>query len=329
MDGRPDLSCGVAKAFEPCGPAEAEISQLDGLWHVVAHVQAPAGPQVWRFTAYEPDVLLKQAHLAGARCQILWRDPAGAALLSAPARGPSVLLPATSAVLLHEVLVHTSEADNFVDYGHLLGFHLGDRVTSADLDVWDDPLAPWPGRHETDDEGTPSVAVPLLRGGVWSGLQTDRRTSDALGWRNSGHGRRGPSGVAPRCTVLRVGAGARSWEDLVAGVEDGWLVGPPTGGGSVQDKVIVTVEWVRRVVGGRLVGERLGPGQIRVRKGAILRRIAEASSEVEVVCTGDPCLKDGHPVVNAFVSPHLLLDDCVVVPVVYDPGGGPAAAPWP
>lgn len=316
----PDLISGIGAAFERCGPAVARVTQADGLWHVVVNVRAPAGPQTWRLAAEDPDVLVEQAILAGARRERLWRDPAGTARLTAPARGPSVLLPATAAVLLHEAIGHTSEADNYLDYGHLLGYDLGDRVTSADLDVWDDPLAPWPGRHETDDEGTPSVAVPLLRGGVWSGLLTDQRSSGALDRSNSGHGRRGPSGVVPRCSVLRVGAGIRTGEELIAAVQDGWLIGPPTGGGSVRDLVLVTVEWLQRVVGGRPVGDRLrGPGHIRVRKRSILRRIAEASSDIEVICTGDPCTKNDHAVVNAFLCPHLLLNDCVVVPTPLDP----------
>lgn len=138
-------------------------------------------------------------------------------------RGPCVLGPAATAVLLHEAIAHTLEADTLALSGRPEAA-IGTRLANPLLTVIDDPAsAPENVRRKTDDEGSPTTRRFLLRQGVIEQPLCDRlwaQKSEAL---VAGAGRRGSRHLppGPRSTHLELGRGDLSPQDLLAAADGG------------------------------------------------------------------------------------------------------------
>lgn len=142
-----------------------------------------------------------------------------------PAPGPVdvVFSPQAASVFWHEVVGHPLEADAG-DRGSVLSRVKGAAVAPAGLEVVDDPgRADLPGAYAVDDEGALGRAVPLLSGGVVTGLLADRRSG---GVETNGHGRtpsfRRPP--RPRMANLVANAGDATLDELLARCGDGVFV---------------------------------------------------------------------------------------------------------
>jgi predicted Zn-dependent protease len=91
-------------------------------------------------------------------------------------------------------------------------------VTIAD-DVWD-PLSVGVG---FDLEGVPKKRVAVIDAGRATGPVTDLRTAHKLGTGNTGHSS-GSAEFGPYAANVTIGAGDATEEELIAGVDDGFLV---------------------------------------------------------------------------------------------------------
>lgn len=103
---------------------------------------------------------------------------------------------------------------------------LGQQVYDEQLTIVDDPLAPWqPGSRPTDDEGVPARRVTLVERGVVREFLYDLQTAGLAGRQSTASAHRSLSsqpGIAP--SALTFAPGERSFDDLVAGIDEGIVV---------------------------------------------------------------------------------------------------------
>ncbi|MEM7305776.1 MAG: metallopeptidase TldD-related protein [Planctomycetota bacterium] len=101
---------------------------------------------------------------------------------------------------------------------------IGEQVFAPGLTIADDAGNDvYPGLP-FDGEGTPREAVTLVDRGRLTGPVTDAVYAKKLGLPCTGHAARQPSGEGPSAINLVVGAGDRSVDELIAGVDRGLLV---------------------------------------------------------------------------------------------------------
>ena len=142
-----------------------------------------------------------------------------------PQAGPVdvVFSPSAASVFWHEVVGHPLEADGG-ERGSVLSRVKGAAVAPSGLDVHDDPgRTDLPGAYGVDDEGSLARAVPLLAGGVVTGLLADRRSGSV---ETNGHGRTASFRRPPRARMsnLVANAGSASLDELIERCGDGVLV---------------------------------------------------------------------------------------------------------
>jgi predicted Zn-dependent protease len=152
---------------------------------------------------------------------------------------PVVFGPGAGACLLHELVAHGLEADNYRNPASYLNGSLGTCIAHAELVVRDDPmLAGGFGSIATDDEGAKADATPLLDRGVVVGLVHSRRSSLAAGVTPTGNGRRRDYRfpALPRATNTVVAPGSLSASELApaAGWPGGLLRVHALGAGNVN-----------------------------------------------------------------------------------------------
>lgn len=142
-----------------------------------------------------------------------------------PTPGPvDVVFSASAAsAFWHEVVGHPLEADTG-ERASVLSRVKGAAVAAPGLDLVDDPgRADLPGTYAVDDEGTLARAVPLLTGGVVTGLLSDRRSCPRD---SNGHGRASTFRRPPRARMsnLVTTAGTASVDELISRCGDGVFV---------------------------------------------------------------------------------------------------------
>ncbi|MGH7751422.1 MAG: metallopeptidase TldD-related protein, partial [Gemmatimonadales bacterium] len=154
-----------------------------------------------------------------------------------------------------------------------LAGRVGERVADARVAITDDPLLDRrPGSRPFDDEGVPSVRLPLVVDGVLRAFVYDLETAARAGAGTTGHGQRGTftkPGIAysnlvfgsPEGLVDRrhePGAGSRTpGGGLLAGIGDGLLVDDLIGvgqGNVISGAFSHPVALAYRVRNGEVVG---------------------------------------------------------------------------
>lgn len=133
-------------------------------------------------------------------------------------RGPVVFSPQASGVLLHEVVGHLVEADNYVS-GRDAAQGLGERIAPEGSGLTVRDLAPdvgcW-GSAQLDDEGVPARETLLVDDGYVTGLLTSQRYAKLSGGTSTGHGRASwpDQKVIPRLARLSMTAGDHDPDEL-------------------------------------------------------------------------------------------------------------------
>jgi predicted Zn-dependent protease len=207
----------------------------------------------------------------------------------------AVLSPAAAAVLLHEVVAHTLEADVLARGGNpeaAVGVTLG----LPHLSVLDDPTAaPAPVRRATDDEGSPVRRRWLLREGVVAEPLADTRWAERSALFTPGAGRRGDRhGLpGPRSFHLELLPGETTEEGLIAQADGGIHVTAVTRGRLDPQTGAFCLElpFARRIRGGTLA-DAVGPCQLVGTVADLLARIDAVAGE-PVVAGAGWCAKDG------------------------------------
>jgi TldD protein len=149
-----------------------------------------------------------------------------------PARGGRqtvVLAPPLAGMLAHEAMGHPCEAD-IVLGGAVTGSLLGQRVASELVSMVDfahhfegeEVMIP----VYADDEGTPARDAVLIRDGILTGFMNSRETAARLGHSPTGSARAYAPADEPliRMRNTAILPGRSTLEDLIAGVEEGYLL---------------------------------------------------------------------------------------------------------
>ena len=212
-----------------------------------------------------------------------------------------------AAVLFHEILAHTLEAD--AERSPLSD--AGDApLTVTDLDVRDDPRRlDLFGGYERDDEGTAPRAVKLIQSGRLGSRLADRSTGGRSG--STGHGRRAAASEPPqpRSANIVVTAGSASSEELVRRLGNGLWV-DEIHAGSVEPSSGVfrlAFQRARRVSRGRLA-EEIGAGYLYGEMRAALRGIEPVlGREVHACRTLGWCARDGRVLPVQGEAPDVLV----------------------
>lgn len=177
-------------------------------------------------------------------------------------RAVVVLAPSIVGLLVHEAIGHTVEAD-FVAAGSVAAGRLGTRVASDLVTLRDSGAserAPGAGGLlMVDDEGVAAGRTTIIDRGFLTSYLHDRESAARAGTAPTGNARAWEYSDQPlirmRNTYLE--PGDSSLEELIAGVEDGYLLdGPRNGQADATGEFMFGVERARRIVKGRL-GELL------------------------------------------------------------------------
>ncbi len=135
---------------------------------------------------------------------------------------PVVLEPAAVAILLEYLGYMGFGAKQVIDGESFLASAAGRQVAGR-ATITDDAWHPLSIGIGFDFEGVRRQRVAVLDGGTATRPVTDRRTAAMLETASTGHSS-GSDEIGPAASNLVMGAGNSSFEDLIAGVDDGILV---------------------------------------------------------------------------------------------------------
>lgn len=233
-----------------------------------------------------------------------------------PFRGVVVLGPAAAAVLLHEAVAHSLEADTLAASGDP-ELAVGVRFGPETLSVLDDPgTAPEGVRRRTDDEGREVRRRWLLQDGEVRQPLADARWAMASEVLFPGAGRRGDRHVppGPRSTHLELAPGELSDDELLAGAEGGlWVAEAERGALDPLTGVFrLDLPLARRIRGGG-AAETVGPSRLSGRVADLLPAVAGIGREARQAGAGW-CAKGGQKLPVWATCPALRLEGVEVAP---------------
>ena len=103
---------------------------------------------------------------------------------------------------------------------------LGEGLLDERLNIWDDPMYPYsPGSRKCDDEGMPTGTLSLVDRGAIAHFLYDLQTAAQAGTDSTGSAQRGLNSLpSPGSSVIKLGEGDASYEEMVADMQDGLVV---------------------------------------------------------------------------------------------------------
>ncbi len=146
-----------------------------------------------------------------------------------------LLSPALVGLLTHEAIGHTVEAD-FVMSGSCAAGKLGQRVASELVTLCDSGASEYAdgagGTLPVDDEGVITGRTPIIERGVLTGYLHNRESAAHFGVAPTGNARAWEYQNEPliRMRNTYIEPGNSSFEELLAGIEDGYLLDGPANG---------------------------------------------------------------------------------------------------
>ncbi|HVS15942.1 MAG TPA: metallopeptidase TldD-related protein [Thermoanaerobaculia bacterium] len=233
-----------------------------------------------------------------------------------PARRVVVLGPAAAAVLLHEAVAHTLEADTLALTGKPASA-IGVQLAADVLDVLDDPeRAPQPVRRTCDDEGIPVSRRWLLRAGRIEQPLADRAWAERGEGLQPGAGRRSQRHrlPVPRSSHLELLPGASSLDELLADAAGGVYLPEATRGrlDPLSGRFRIDAATARRIDESGL-GDRLGPVRLSGTVGELLSAVRGVGAEAHSGGAGW-CAKGGDRLPVWATAAALRLEDVQVGP---------------
>jgi TldD protein len=216
-DVRPLVRINVQITVEKDGRRESGMSGAGGR----ASFEAWITPDKWR---EQVDEALRQAlvNLDAVPC---------------PAGEMDVVLGAGwNGVLLHEAVGHGLEGDFNRKGISAFSGHIGDRVASPGVTVFDDGSIPGRrGSLTVDDEGTPTERTILIEDGILVGYMHDRQSARLMGLTPTGNARRQSFAHMPMPRMTNTGmlGGSDKLEEMIASTPRG-LFCATLGGGQVD-----------------------------------------------------------------------------------------------
>lgn len=177
-----------------------------------------------------------------------------------------VLSPEFVALLAHEAVGHTMEADAVLQKGSVGQAYMGRQVASPLVSLTDFHSTVCGGKAPlldipVDDEGVKCIDAPIIRDGILCGAMTDRRTASLLGMPMTGNAR-----AHQYCdtTIIRMRntcfhPGTSKFDDMIAAIDKGYYLKTCSGGnGSLKGEFRMTAMELYEIRGGRL-GRKVRP----------------------------------------------------------------------
>ncbi len=169
-----------------------------------------------------------------------------------------ILAPSIVGLLVHEAIGHTVEAD-FVQAGSVARGKIGHRVASELVTLCDSGASEFlPGAGGTlpvDDEGVVCARATIIREGRLESYLHNRESAAKFGVAPTGNARAWNHSDQPliRMRNTYLCPGEDSLEEMIAGVEDGYLLdGPRNGQADATGEFMFAVQTARRIRHGRL-----------------------------------------------------------------------------
>lgn len=180
--------------------------------------------------------------------------------------GDVVLDPSVVALLFRRGVAELLRGEVWQSGASRLADFAGDQIGDARVSLTDDPtLRGGYASYDFDDEGWLTSRRPLLVEGVVTAPFTDRRSAMALGRMRTGHARCAGFAVpAPHPSNLLVHPGRHRTEDLIGGVDAGYLIegGLLAACDPLRWRVMVRAHRAHEIRRGSLTGRVLGPATI-------------------------------------------------------------------
>jgi TldD protein len=211
---RPEFVVGAVAARGGEMQSAAESSGATGGWECLFN---RAGPEAMAERASQTAVeLLRADYPEGGRATV-------------------ILAPALVGLLAHEAIGHTVEAD-FVQAGSVAKGKLGQRVASELVTLVDSGASEVHtgagGTLPVDDEGVPTGRTVIIRNGLLESYLHNRESAARFGVAPTGNARAWEFSDEPliRMRNTFVAPGEAALEEMIVGVEDGYLLEGPQGG---------------------------------------------------------------------------------------------------
>ncbi|MFP4054656.1 MAG: TldD/PmbA family protein [Phycisphaerae bacterium] len=235
-----------------------------------------------------------------------------------PPGGPTtvVLDPRLAGVFCHEAFGHLSEADFLYENPKMRELmHLGRTMGVEQLNIVDDSsMQGTIATRRYDDEGTPTGKTYLIRNGKLAGHLHSRETAAKMGARPTGNARAIDKDHAPivRMTNTYIENGDKSFEALIAGIDDGIYACNAFGGQTMMEMFTFSAGYGYRIENGQ-VGDLVRDVVLTGNVFQTLNHIDALGNDGRIINSGGGCGKGGQsPLPVTFGSPHLRIRDVVV-----------------
>ena len=226
-----------------------------------------------------------------------------------------VLDPVLAGVFVHEAFGHLSESDHIYEDERMREIMtLGREFGGAHLNIVDGASVPGlRGSYAYDDEGTAAHRTDLVREGVLIGRLHSRETAAKMGEQPTGNARAIDYRFPPivRMTNTFIEPGQASFEDMLAGIEDGLYVKNWYGGTTSMEMFTFSAGEAYRIRKGR-VEELVRPVQLTGNLFTTLANLDMVGNDLDMN-QGGGCGKQGQsplPVSNG--SPHIRIQKCLI-----------------
>ena len=180
---------------------------------------------------------------------------------------------------------------------------LGERLLDESFSLWDEPTLPYaPGSRMCDDEGMPTSKLPLIDKGVVTSFLYDLQTAAQSGTESTGSAHRGLNSLpSPGSSVIIVGEGDTSYQDMIRDIKNGLVVERLLGAGQSN---ILGGDFNANV----LLGYRIEEGNVigRVKNTVISGNVYTALRNIRAI------EKDSHWVGGSLRTPALSLHNVSV-----------------
>ena len=132
---------------------------------------------------------------------------------------------AISSVIVGPLLSALNGKSIFQGTSPLVG-RLGEQVVDPRFSLTDDPTLPnVPSARMSDDEGVPSRRLPLIERGIAANFIYDLQTAGMAGATSTGSGERSLGSLpSPSASVLLVGEGDATLDEMIADMDEGLIV---------------------------------------------------------------------------------------------------------
>lgn len=229
-----------------------------------------------------------------------------------------VLDPWCASQLVHEVVGHTLEADNFLSYAKRSGKDFGCRLSEYPINVIDDPASSsHRGGYNVDDEGVPAQAVSLIVDGMLNDVLSDSASARRLGRLSNGHGRHADSEhpILPRMGTTVLLGGHHSFDELIADVDEGVLCIGNWGGGSQGDSFVLRPAYGRLIRRGVITNRFVRRFDLIGDKFEVLTRLDGVGRDALVFTPAFGCNKAGQDDLPISMgAPHVRLRNVTLRP---------------